>query len=45
MREADHEAAPGRPLEGLGVGAKGLSITLHVRNRPDLGPSALALAR
>lgn len=36
--------APGEPAHGVVVEAKGLSITLHVRTRPDLGEVVVDLA-
>lgn len=36
--------APGEAAHGVVVEAKGLSITLHVRTRPDLGDAARELA-
>jgi trehalose 6-phosphate phosphatase len=36
--------APGEPANGVVVEAKGLSITLHVRTRPDLGEVVVDLA-
>jgi trehalose 6-phosphate phosphatase len=36
--------APGAPAHGVVVEAKGLSITLHVRTRPDLGEVVVDLA-
>ena len=43
--EAEQVSAPGAPLDGMLVEPKGLSLTLHVRTRPELEPAALALAR
>lgn len=37
--------APGTPAHGIVVEAKGLSITLHVRTRPDLADAVAALAQ
>lgn len=37
--------APGEPGHGIVVEAKGLSITLHVRTRPDLADEVLALSQ
>jgi len=37
--------APGEPGHGIVVEAKGLSITLHVRTRPDLADEAIALSQ
>jgi trehalose 6-phosphate phosphatase len=42
--DAAEASAPGGPLEGMGVEPKGLSLTLHVRTRPELEAGALALA-
>ncbi|WP_421118466.1 trehalose-phosphatase [Aquihabitans daechungensis] len=36
--------APGEPGHGIVVEAKGLSITLHVRTRPELGEAVVELA-
>ncbi|MCU1372602.1 MAG: trehalose-phosphatase, partial [Ilumatobacteraceae bacterium] len=35
IRAAEAATAPGRPAHGVLVEAKGLSITLHTRRRPD----------
>jgi trehalose 6-phosphate phosphatase len=43
--EADAAARPGGPIHGVGVEAKGLSLTLHVRTRPELTAAAERLAR
>lgn len=43
-RALEAATAPGRPGHGIVVEAKGLSITLHVRTRPDLEDEVLALA-
>lgn len=45
VRAARAAVAPGSPAEGVLVEAKGLSITLHVRTRPELEPVAVELAR
>jgi trehalose 6-phosphate phosphatase len=42
---ARREAEPGAALHGMGVEAKGLSLTLHVRTHPELEGAAVALAR
>jgi trehalose 6-phosphate phosphatase len=44
VRAAEAAAAPGGPAEGVVVEAKGLSITLHVRTRPDQAQAARDLA-
>ncbi|MCB0961475.1 MAG: trehalose-phosphatase [Acidimicrobiales bacterium] len=43
--EAEEASAPGAALEGMLVEPKGLSLTLHVRTRPELEPAAVELAR
>lgn len=40
----DAATAPGQPDHGIVVEAKGLSITLHVRTRPDLADAVVALS-
>ncbi len=42
--EAEADARPGGPLDGAHVEAKGLSLTLHVRTRPDLEAAVLVWA-
>ncbi|WP_426571159.1 trehalose-phosphatase [Aquihabitans sp. McL0605] len=45
VREIEAATAPGTELHGIGVEPKGLSITLHVRTRPELQDGAELLAR
>lgn len=44
VRAASAATAPGQPAHGVLVEAKGLSITLHTRTRPDLAGAAADLA-
>lgn len=44
VRAAGAATAPGQPAHGVLVEAKGLSITLHTRTRPDLAGAAAELA-
>jgi trehalose 6-phosphate phosphatase len=44
-RRLEAATAPGEPGHGIVVEAKGLSITLHVRTRPDLADAVVALAQ
>lgn len=45
VRTAEAAVAPGGRAEGVVVEAKGLSITLHVRTRPELADAAASLAQ
>ncbi len=44
VRAAEAATAPGEPVHGVVVEGKGLSLTLHVRTRPDLGEAVVELA-
>lgn len=41
---ADEASAPGAPLQGMRVERKGLSVTLHVRTRPELAAAVEVFA-